>query len=188
MCPVFYKIPNITSRLTINDRHVRYVCTKCFEKHGGHLHKRVGPGKSQTCIDNQLHVEDTNRILRLFSSWLFNLSHSQNENKEEVLWHIIKLLETTESLSASSTDTEFDLPSPLLVTIAMKIKKFDYHSPTDKKLVKVEKYCQFGEMLGNTVCNSRKEIEKNRDKLENSSLLDEYYSNFFRSSLVFLMD
>ena len=33
-CPVFHRIPSITSRLTINDRHVRYVCTKCFEKHG----------------------------------------------------------------------------------------------------------------------------------------------------------
>ncbi|CAG8822956.1 27993_t:CDS:1, partial [Dentiscutata erythropus] len=32
-CPVFHRILNITSRLTINDRHIRYIYTKCFEKH-----------------------------------------------------------------------------------------------------------------------------------------------------------
>ncbi|CAG8451980.1 619_t:CDS:2, partial [Racocetra fulgida] len=75
-------------------------------------------------------------------------------------------------------EDQFNLPNSLLVTIAMKIKKFDYYSSTDKKLVKVEECYQFGEMLENTICNSCKEIEKNRDKLENLSSLDEYYNNF----------
>ncbi|RIB01239.1 hypothetical protein C2G38_2296925, partial [Gigaspora rosea] len=178
-CPVFRIIPKIVSKFTIGDRYVRYICAKCFEKHGGHLHKRLGPGKSQICVENNLHTEDTNHILRLFSSWLFNLSYSQNENKkEEVLWHLIKLLETPELSSSTSMDTDFNLPSPLLVKIAMKINRFDYYSSTDKKLIKVEESRQFGEMLGNTICNSRKDIEKNRNKLENPSSLDEYYNSF----------
>ncbi|KAF0561676.1 hypothetical protein F8M41_021009 [Gigaspora margarita] len=82
-CPVFQRIPKIATIFTIDDRYVRYICAKCFEKHSGHLHKCLGPGKSQTCIDKNLHAEDANHILKLFSSWLFNLSYSQNESKKE---------------------------------------------------------------------------------------------------------
>ncbi|CAG8560719.1 2093_t:CDS:2 [Cetraspora pellucida] len=161
-CPVFRIIPKIASKFTIGDRYVRYICAKCFEKHDGHLHKHLGFGKSQTCVENNLHTEDTNHILWLFSSWLFNLSYSQNENKkEEVLRHLIKLLENPELSSLTSMDMDFNLPSPLLVKIGMKINRFNDYSSTDKKLIKVEESRQFGEMLGNTICNSHKDIEKN---------------------------
>ncbi|CAG8817264.1 12395_t:CDS:1, partial [Racocetra fulgida] len=39
----------------------------------------------------------------------------------------------------------FNLPSPLLVKISMKINKFDDYSSMDKKLIKVEECRQFGE-------------------------------------------
>ncbi|CAG8746435.1 11300_t:CDS:2, partial [Dentiscutata erythropus] len=32
-CPVFQRIPRIASRFTIDDRYVRYICARCFEKH-----------------------------------------------------------------------------------------------------------------------------------------------------------
>ncbi|CAG8703187.1 11338_t:CDS:2 [Cetraspora pellucida] len=137
-CPVFKRIPNIASKFTVQDRYVRFICTKCFEKHGRHIHKCIGPGKSETCVSNGLHIEDTNYILRLFSSWLFKLSYSPNKSeKKEVLQYIIKLLKTPGSSSSSSMNTEPCSPSPLLVKIAMKIKKFDNYSPMDKNLVKV---------------------------------------------------
>ncbi|CAG8740451.1 7496_t:CDS:2, partial [Gigaspora rosea] len=125
------------------------VCSNHFNFDHGQLHS------SGTKQLRRYTKEDTNHILRLFSSWLFNLSYSQNENKkEEVLRHLIKLLETPELSSSTSMDTDFNLPSPLLVKIAMKINRFDYYSSTDKKLIKVEESRQFGEMLGNTICNS----------------------------------
>ncbi|CAG8795492.1 32420_t:CDS:1, partial [Racocetra persica] len=134
-CPAFQKIQNISSMFTNDDRYVRYICTKYFENHGGHLHIRSGPGrKPQTCVYDELHIEDTNLVLRLFSNWLLNLSYSQNENKEKILRHMMKLLETPESRSSFLIDTEFYPPSPLFVKIAMKIHKFDGYSPTEKNL------------------------------------------------------
>ncbi|KAF0445075.1 hypothetical protein F8M41_003251 [Gigaspora margarita] len=127
-CPVFQRIPNIASRFIVQDRHIRFICTKCFEKHGGHIYKYLGPEKSQTCVDNKLHIEDNNHILKLFSSWLFKLLYSSNKNKKKVLQYIIKLLETPGSSSLSSMNMESCSPSPLLVEIAIKINKFDYFS------------------------------------------------------------
>ncbi|KAF0538510.1 hypothetical protein F8M41_007721 [Gigaspora margarita] len=69
-------------------------------------------------------------------------------------------------------------PSPLLVKIAMKINKFDNSLPANKYLVKVEECHQFREILGNTLWSLRKDIEKNRNKLENPFLLEEYYNSF----------
>ncbi|CAG8723279.1 8271_t:CDS:1, partial [Racocetra fulgida] len=83
--------------------------------------------------------------------------------KGKSIGHIIKLLETPESSSSFLMDMDSNLPSPLLVKIAMKINKFNDYSSTDKKLIKVEECRQFGEMLGNTICNEHKDIEKNRN-------------------------
>ncbi|CAG8760280.1 7290_t:CDS:2 [Cetraspora pellucida] len=117
LCSVFQRIPNIASRFTVQDRYVRFICTKCFEKY-----------------------EDTNHILKLFSSWLFKLSYSSNKSKKkEVLQYIIKLLETPRSLSlysSSSMNTKSCSPSLLLVKITIKINKFDNSSSTNKYLVK----------------------------------------------------
>ncbi|CAG8601689.1 22877_t:CDS:2 [Cetraspora pellucida] len=107
----------------------------------GHLYKHLGSGRNpQTCVDNELHIEDTNLVLRLFSNWLLNLSYSQNENKKEILQHMMKLLEIPKSHSSFLINKEFHSPSPLLVKIAMKINKFDSYLPTDKNFIKAEEY------------------------------------------------
>ncbi|CAG8458008.1 18870_t:CDS:2 [Racocetra fulgida] len=84
--------------------------------------------------------------------------------KKEVLWHMMKLLENPESNTPFSKDTMDCLPSPLLVKIAMKIKLFKNYLPTDKKYIKEDEYRQHGEALGNFICNSRKDIEQHRNK------------------------
>ncbi|CAG8624417.1 2418_t:CDS:2, partial [Scutellospora calospora] len=109
----------------------------------------------------QLHSFGTKQ-LRHYTKGLFNLLYSQNENKkEEVLQYLIKLLENLELSSSTSIDTDFNLSSPLLVKIAMKINRFNDYLSTDKKLIKVEESYQFEEMLEKTICNSCKDIEKN---------------------------
>ncbi|CAG8724480.1 12050_t:CDS:2, partial [Gigaspora rosea] len=118
-CSVFQRIPNIASRFTIQDRYVRFICTKYFEKHGRNIYKCSEPEKFQTCIDNKLHIEDKNHILRVF------------------------YLETPESFSSSLMNIESCLPSPLLVEIAIKINKFNNFSSANKHFVKVKECCQF---------------------------------------------
>ena len=191
-CPAFQKIQNISSKVT-HSKHVRYICTRCFEINGGHLHKRQGSGKkSQTCVSNELHAKDTDHVLKFFSNWLLNLSCSKDEEKKKkVLWHMMRLLETSESntllpldteretpSTSLSADTERHLPSLLLVKTAMKINMLDNYSSADGKSVKADECRQFGEILGNSICDSRKEIEELRDGLENPASLDEYYNSF----------
>ena len=62
--------------------------------------------------------------------------------------------------------------------MAIKINKLKNYSFTDKKHVKAEEYRQFKEMLEESICNICDKIEKNCNKLENPSSLDEYYSSF----------
>ncbi|CAG8556131.1 264_t:CDS:2, partial [Racocetra fulgida] len=104
---------------------------------------------SQTCVKNDLCKDDTNQVLKLFSRWLSNLSYSENENqKKEVVLHMMTLLENQNANELSSTNTTNCLPSPLLVKTAMKINAFDYYLFTDKKYVKADEYRQHGEALG----------------------------------------
>ncbi|KAF0519066.1 hypothetical protein F8M41_016694 [Gigaspora margarita] len=188
-CSAFQIISNITSRVT-NNKHIRYICTNCFENNSGHLYiRQKSENPSITCVDNELHNNDTNHVLRLFSNWLSNLSYSQNKNrKEKVLWHMMKLLEFLNSSFLSSTNTEHNLSSPLLVKIAMKINKLENYSFTDKIYAKAKECRQFGEMLGELICDSRDEIKKNCNKLENPLSLNEYYASFPLALTSFLMN
>ncbi|CAG8746648.1 20455_t:CDS:1, partial [Racocetra persica] len=95
--------------------------------------------KSQTCVKNDLHKDDINQVLKLFSRWLSNLSYSENKNqKKEVVLHIIKLLENQNTNELSSTNTTNCLSSLLLIKTAMKINAFDYYLSTDKKYIKAD--------------------------------------------------
>ncbi|KAF0469182.1 hypothetical protein F8M41_025639 [Gigaspora margarita] len=91
---------------------------------------------------------------------------------------MIKLLEPSNSSSLSSTNTEHNLPSSLLVKIAMKINKLENYSFIDKMYAKAEECKQFEEMLEESICDSCDEIKKNCNKLENLLLLNEYYNSF----------
>ncbi|CAG8705852.1 15673_t:CDS:2, partial [Gigaspora rosea] len=53
--------------------------------------------------------------------------------------------------SGNPSITWHNLPSPLLVKIAMKINKLENYSFTDKTYAKAEECRQFGEMLGETI-------------------------------------
>ncbi|CAG8781107.1 2051_t:CDS:1, partial [Racocetra fulgida] len=79
---------------------------------------------------------------------------------------------------SSLINIEFYPPNPLLVKIAIKIHKFYGYSLIEKKFIKAEECQQFEKILGNFIYNSYKDIEKNRIKLENLSLLDKYYNSF----------
>ncbi|CAG8496918.1 17134_t:CDS:2, partial [Racocetra fulgida] len=120
----------------------------CFESNGRHIHKCEGK-KSQTCVKNDLHKDDTNQALKLFSRVAYD-TLLENQNANELFF----------------TNTTNCLPSPLLIKTAMKINAFDYYLSTDKKYVKADKYRQHREALGNFICNSHKNIEQHRKILE----------------------
>ena len=101
---------------------------------------------------------------------------------------MIKLLKPSNSSSLSSTNTEHNLSSSLLVKIAMKINKLKNYSFTDKMHTKAEECKQFEEILGELICNSHNKIGKNCNKLENPLLLDKYYNSFLLALTSFLIN
>ncbi|CAG8544899.1 12683_t:CDS:2, partial [Cetraspora pellucida] len=117
---------------------------------------------------SKLHSSHAKQFRNISQSWLSNLSYSENENqKEKVVWHMMKLLENPNSDASSSTDTTSTnttncLPSPLLVKTAMRINAFDYYLSTDKKYVKADEYRQHSEALGNFIRNSPIQNERER--------------------------
>ncbi|CAG8603299.1 4861_t:CDS:2 [Racocetra fulgida] len=86
-----------------------------------------------------------------------------------------------ESWSTNPDDQEFMFIHDYLA--ATKAKKLGRKSQTyiDNKLHiedTTEECRQFGQVLGNFIHNSHKDIEKNHFKLENPSSLNEYYNSF----------
>jgi len=111
--------------------------------------------------------------LKLFAQWIIKISESESEDKKKkVLLHLMPLLETanpSEQLLSKSA-----IPSVFLINAAMKLHNSNINLPIEE--LNVNDYKNFGEQLGNSIWNSRKELKQNLSILENPTSLNQYYN------------
>src|SRR5437763_11732581 len=70
------------------------ICCSCYEDLGGHIYHRPGRGKKGiTCVNENLHNNDTTKGLEFFGNWLINIAQiDDNEVKKNILIKIFKIL------------------------------------------------------------------------------------------------
>lgn len=60
----------------LRDSLYRCMQDACYERSGGHIHKRTDRGKRSSCIQDRLHDQDTTKEI---TNWLIKISHTGEE-------------------------------------------------------------------------------------------------------------
>ena len=106
---------------TRNSRGVRYVCCKCYEKNGGHLHIRMGTGKADPGC-TAMHLGDTETMLLHFAKLIKMVAYSENNIiKKNLLQDLVPCIENFNLDSSSALSSK--LPSLFVANTILKIKK-----------------------------------------------------------------
>ncbi|EXX66497.1 hypothetical protein RirG_123240 [Rhizophagus irregularis DAOM 197198w] len=101
----------------------RCICCSCYERLGGHIHKRTGRGKKSNC--DRLHEQDVTKGINFIANWLIKISYTDEDSKKkEILNSIVEailpflptpLTKTTSSLTKS--DETLSLFKQLIVKV-----------------------------------------------------------------------
>lgn len=59
----------------------RCICCSCYERLGGHIHKRTGRGKKSNC--DRLHEQDVTKGINFIANWLIKISHTDEDSKKK---------------------------------------------------------------------------------------------------------
>ena len=117
---------SICTKSTDNIRPL-YICTKCFEDNGGHLHERLGRGpKKFSCYEQH---NDSTTILETFGHWLLSVAKSNNESqKQQLIWSLLPMIESLKPYLpkkvASQQSPQLESTStPLMVQIALRSRQ-----------------------------------------------------------------
>ncbi|RHZ51571.1 hypothetical protein Glove_476g74 [Diversispora epigaea] len=171
----------------------RYICCKCFEINGGHIHQKSGSGKPKfNCKTTGLHDEDNNKILITIANWLLHVvENNDNDKKEIVIKHILNstldclqefLLKKNknENTNENTNKNNKKLPSLFIFQILLKINKIPntYSIDSIQPDISNEKWSEIGKILANKIWKSRKEINQNKIEIQNPTSLENYYSAF----------
>ncbi|RHZ56362.1 hypothetical protein Glove_402g38 [Diversispora epigaea] len=185
----------------------RYICCKCFEINGGHIHQKSGSGKPKfNCKTTGLHDEDNNKILITIANWLLHVvENNDNDKKEIVIKHILNstldclqefLLKKNknENTNENTNKNNKKLPSLFIFQILLKINKIPntYSIDSIQPDISNEKWSEIGKILANKIWKSQKEINQNKIEIQNPTSLENYYSafpifltNFFEIGITF---
>src|SRR5581483_6360745 len=66
-----------------------YICSKCFDLHGGYIFQRQGSGNKSNSSCKDKHKGDKTKALEYFGQWILNVAESEEEDLKEKL--LIKL-------------------------------------------------------------------------------------------------
>ena len=112
------------SSLSQTTEDIRFVCTNCFVKNGGHLFESKGQGiKVEQCKIEKNHKNDTSFALKEFTNWITVIAESEDEEaKDTLLQALTPLLKLFEKSNAKTTISE-ETPSLFLVKVAMRLGK-----------------------------------------------------------------
>ncbi|CAG8624048.1 6110_t:CDS:2, partial [Diversispora eburnea] len=62
----------------------QYICSECFEQHGGHLYKKPGRGRTVLlCTEQGKHDNDTSDSLKYIGKWIMSIAESNNQENED---------------------------------------------------------------------------------------------------------
>jgi hypothetical protein len=172
----------------------RHVCCECYQEHGGHLHVKMGTGKSKfDCTD--LH-KDHSSYLELLANWLLNVAKCENKMfKEKVtktlLDPILQIIGETNDeqepflqtkISSSNMETESSTESDLIYTrfpslfvLHVFFKMNDLTAELNN-----EHSRRFGQNMANTLWKSRNILLEQQKKIKMPDSLQDYYEAFPR--------
>ncbi|GBB88542.1 hypothetical protein RclHR1_15090001 [Rhizophagus clarus] len=169
-----------------NNKHnkIRYICCKCYEKHGDHIYIKPGRGfKTLHCNETSNHLNDVTTSLELMANWILQVAHNNNVKfQEKILNAITPALQqlnsgfvlqksTDNSLqsenSSSSTSETLKLPSPFAIKLIFRL----YDINLNKNQLNFKNY---GNELAESLLTNRQNLSNNKVLLENPQSLDEY--------------
>ncbi|CAG8587417.1 334_t:CDS:2, partial [Scutellospora calospora] len=150
---------------------------ECFEANGSYLHQRLGPGVSNFGC-NSKH-DDLSTILEKFRNWIKLMAKSDNKlQKQQLIWSLllaIKILKSglPKDLIYSPFDNQI-LPTLLMTQIAFKLAKIDLSDKAKAEFLEEKECTQFGNLLGESLWQSRIVLKNNLLTLKNPQSLEQY--------------
>jgi len=206
-CPAIIEHPILAS-IPENTQRVRYVCTDCLVLNGAHLHVKPGSGKkSSSCVDRKKHEEDSTSSLRLIARWINNVASSNNNDTKNNLLNLLinkvigdfNTTETKATLPSSSTvigsSDNLLIPSFFHLNIALAVKNININEDEENSQLDSKTFKNYGEILANSIWQSRNIIKENKFPLEEPESLDEFYeaipknlTSFFNSLITNLYE
>jgi len=174
----------------------RYICSECFQEHGGHFFIRNGRGKELfTCSD--LHSEDDKKSLKLISRWVQEISEFGDPQSQKTLVYELSnvLVKYFEEKSSIFQQHEQDSKEHENIECRDEKKNISYLSLCTLfrlKKVRVKNFCDkswsagfikkhsywCGEALGQALWTSRSEVKSKICDLEKPQNLEQYRDAF----------
>jgi hypothetical protein len=171
----------------------QYICCECYQNHEGHLHVKMGSGKSLfDCEKFGLHNNDHSTSLELLGKWLLTVAKSENiEYKEKVLTNILnpalQIIKETQEMEARNSSSKAvveisaisdllytKVPSPFVLNVFLKMHKIKLEDTNSFSLNEQSK--TFGQNMAKTLWNSRTMLLEQKNKIKMPDSLDEYYN------------
>ncbi len=180
VCPIFKQKIESENISDNNDQKAkyrpRYICSECFNSHGGHFNERQGRGHvNYECKDR--HKNDTSEALRIIGCWILSMAGTNDENnKNNLLTCLTNMLLTYHNIKSSVV---VNYPSLFFIKMALRLLHIDITKIMNHQYkITPETANEFGKTLGNVTWRTRHDVEKNKTKLENPSSLTEYQNGF----------
>ena len=179
-CSVF-DAQNTLINKSNNQYRSRYICSECFNIHGGHFFERQGSGKFHVSCENK-HKNDTTNALELISQWILSIAASKKEDQKDLLLtQLSSVLSTFDQPTQSAQTTQSDQlvsPSLFLIKTALRLKKVDLTKLIDKNYFTSETSMIAGKTLGKLILKSRDEVCEKKQELEKPDSLKQYQQSF----------
>nr|CAG8610540.1 1366_t:CDS:2 [Entrophospora candida] len=139
----------------------QYICCECYQNHGGHLHVKMGSGKSLfDCEKFGLHNSD--------HSTSFDLLETQEmEAKNSSSKAVIEILTISDLLYTK-------VPSPFVLKVFLKMYKKKLEDTNSFSLNEQSK--TFGQNMAKTLWNSQTMLLEQKNKIKMPDSLNEYYN------------
>jgi len=165
-----------------NTERRRFVCEKCFEEQGGHLHQHPGRGhkdKDTTCTAKNLHAHDTRKALHKVVQFLEIAARSEDvEKNEQLLKMLVPVIHRYNRKQPSAEDTKEPDTVPTLFTVntIMRLNRIGVSETESPMKVTADLCSDFGESMALQLWKSRDELKQYKDSLESPASLEEYES------------
>ncbi|CAG8583176.1 10650_t:CDS:2 [Racocetra fulgida] len=153
------------------------------------LHDEYGKGTRETDC-NEKH-DDLTRVLETFGNWIQLVAKSDNIiQKQQLIWLLLPAVESLKSYLPRELlykpinpdpSERFVMPTLLITRIAFRLAKIDLSIKAKAASLKENECTYFGNLLGESLWQSRILLKDNLPILENPQSLVQYASSYYGS-------
>jgi hypothetical protein len=179
MCPATESSPPLAQKIAgFNIKQSQYVCCKCYEAHGGHIHEHHGKGRREIdyiCTATNKHTtnkhdNDVDKSLKLLGNWILHVAKTNTINilmKKIILYFVaqaLQVLKMSDSDLSSSSHASYNL-TPFAINTILKSNRMASSSPDDVSL---------GKEIAEKIWNLRSSLKEQEKTLELPETLSAY--------------